>query len=242
MKSYFYLFALAGAALGRPAAAQSARDLAEARILYQQANTGALARTSRAAIAQQPTGFLGDGAFEFGALRTYDGRRRPVPGLRYHAALHLLEAQDSISTDSTHLWPVTSLRGFDLGESGNAAMPLRRFRGRLVKEGNAGTRREFVEVLTAIDAGPLLLAWLYTLGEPTINGTRPVVGVLLAGPGTAGAEPLRLLEPTQSSVLHLFGSRTNDLRDFATTQKLNYTRPIDIAKMMDHYNRIAVIK
>lgn len=194
----------------------------------------------RASLHQQVAGFVGDGAFQFGALRTYDGRYRPVPGLRYHPGLHLLEAQDSLNTDSTHLWPVGSLRGFDLGEAGDKETPLRRFRPRLVKEGSAGTRREFVEVLTAIDAGPLLLAWLYSVAPA---GRPPLVISLLAGPGApTGAEPLRLLEPTQAAVLHLFGARANDVRAFATLQHLDYTRPDDIARMMDYYNRVAVVK
>ena len=135
------LLALLLLAAGRPAAAQTARDQAEARAAYQQANAGAAARTLRAALGQQGAGYL-SGAFQLGALRTYDGRYRPVPGLRYHAALHLLEAQDSINTDSTHLWPVGSLRGFDLGEAGGTGPDaLRRSRPRLVKEGCAGTRR-----------------------------------------------------------------------------------------------------
>jgi hypothetical protein len=66
---------------------------------------------------------VGDGSFQPGALRTFDNRRRPVPGLRYHAALRLLEAQDSLNPDTTHLWPVGSLRGFDLGEPGNPDAP-----------------------------------------------------------------------------------------------------------------------
>jgi hypothetical protein len=97
-----------------------------------------------------------------------------------------------------------------------------------------------VEVLTATDASPLLLAWLYAPAEA--DGKRPLMGTLMAGPGTVGAEPLRPLEPTESAVLRLFGSRAGDVRSFAAAQHLDYTRPADIAKMMDHYNRIAVVK
>ncbi|MBF9223833.1 hypothetical protein [Hymenobacter ruricola] len=244
MKYASYLIALLiGAGAAHPAAAQATRDAAEARVAYQQANAGATARSYRATLGQQASGFLGGNAFQPGALRTFDGRTRPVPGLRYHAGLHLLEAQDSVELDSTHFWPVNSLRGFDLGEGGDPASPLRRFRARLVKEGSAGTRREYVEVLTAIDAGPLLLAWLYAPSpEAAPNGKRPLVGLLLAGPGTTGTEPLRPLEPSESSVLRLFGARADAVRTFATGQHLDYTRPADIAKMMDHYNRLAVVK
>jgi len=225
-----------------PAAAQTSRDVADARVAYQQANTGTAPRGYRASLRQQNSGFVGGSAFQPGSLRTFDGRSRPVPGLRYHAGLHLLEAQDSIELDSTHFWPAGSLRGFDLGEAGDPASPLRRFRARLVKEGSAGTRREYVEVITAIDAGPLLLAWLYTPADAAPDSKRPLVGTLMAGPGTVGNEPLRPLEPSESAVLRLFGGRSNDVRTFATAQHLDYTRPADIAKMMDHYNRIAVVK
>lgn len=245
MKKSYYLFAVFVAACGlQPAAAQTSRDAAEARTLYQQANAAPTMAATLAAMTQQPTGFFGDDTFQPGALRTFDGRYRPVPGLRYHASLHVLEAQDSIDTEVTHLWPVGSLRGFDLGDAGaQGAGGLHRFRPRLVKEGSAGTRRDFVEVLTAVDAGPLLLAWLYTSnGEAHSLQRRAFDGVLVAGSGTNGAEPLRPLEASQTTVLRLFGSRADDVRAFATTQKLDYTRPADIAKMMDHYNRIAVVK
>jgi hypothetical protein len=241
--SYLFAFAVFLAAGPRPAAAQANRDAAEARVAYQQANTGSAARGFRAALAQQPTGFLGGAAFQPGYLRTFDGHTLLVPGLRYHAGLRLLEAQDSVELDSTHFWPVSGLRGFDLGEAGIPDAPQRRFRARLVKEGSAGTRREYVEVLTAIDAGPLLLAWLYAPApEATSNGKRPLVGTLLAGPGTVGTEPLRPLEPTEASVLRLFGARADAVRTFASAQHLDYTRPADIARMMDHYNRLAVVK
>lgn len=227
---------------GQRAAAQSAREQSEALVLYRQANTAATGLERRAALRQELAATAGNGKFQFGTLRTFDGHAIVVPGLRYHAGLRLLEVQDSVSLDSTHLWPAGSLRGFDLGEAGDKTEPLRRFRSRLVKDGGS-PRPEFVEVLTAIDAGPLLLAWLYAPSPiPTANGRRPLAGTLVAGPGTSGSEPLRPLEPTQASVLHLFGSRTKDVRSFAEEQHLDYTRPGDIARMMDHYNRVAVVR
>ena len=211
--------------------------------MYQQANGAASGQALRTSLTQQGTGFLNSGAFQFGSLRTADGRSRPVAGLRYHPGLQVLEAQDSVDLEVTHLWLPGSLRGFDLGEAGDPDVPLRRFRCRLVKEGAGGARREFVEVLTAIDAGPLLLAWFYTAAaSPTASGHRPTVATLLAGPGTTGSDPLRFIEPTQADVLRLFGARTATVRAFATAQQLDYTRPADIARMMDYYNRIAVVK
>lgn len=238
------VFLLGLGATAVPALAQASRDQAEARALYQQANAEAARATAHAAMSRQATGFFGDDTFRPGALRTFDGRYRPVPGLRYHAGMHLLEAQDSIDTETTHLWPVGSLRGFDLGEASQpGAVALHRFRPRTVKEGSAGTRRDFVEVLTAVDAGPMLLAWLYTAGpEAPTPLHRAFEGVLVAGPGTAGAEPLRPLEASQTAVLRLFGGRAENVRTFATTQHLDYTRPADIAHMMDFYNRTALVK
>ncbi|GAB3586301.1 hypothetical protein GCM10027345_35630 [Hymenobacter daeguensis] len=225
------------------ARAQSSHDLAEARTLYRQANTNPNMATLRAGLAKQTSGFFGDAAMQPGALRTFDGRYRPVPGLRYHAGLRLVEAQDSIELDSTHLWPVGSLRGFDLGEPGGkgAAAP-RRFRPRLVKEGSVGTRNEFVEVLTAVDAGPLVLAWLYSSGADAAAGRLSLAPVLLVGAGNEPTEPLRPLDLNQSAVLRLFGKRDDDMRKFAEAQHLQYDQPADVARLIDHYNRVAVVK
>ena len=88
-----------------------------------------------------------------------------------------------------------------------------------------------------------MLGWLYSIAlVPTPNGKRPLVATLMAGPGTIGAEPLRPLEPNQTAVLRLFGARADDVRMFASGQHLDYTRPADIARMMDHYNRMVVVR
>ena len=244
MKLPYCFFALTLACASSPAKAQSAHDQAEARTLYQQANTDAAAATMRTTLANQKTGFYGGEAFQPGALRTFDGRYRPVPGLRYHAGLHVLQAKDSVDTETTHIWPVGSLRGFDVGEAGGKGPDApRRFRPRLVKEGSAGTRRDFVEVLTAVDGGPLLLAWLYSAGADAPAGRLSLAPVLLVGPGsTASADPLRPIDLSQSAVLKLFGARAEAVKSFATTQNLSYDRPADVARMIDHYNRVAVVK
>lgn len=225
----------------RPVLAQASHDMAEARTLYAQANRPPQEANLRTSLKAQGSGFFGDGSLHPGALRTFDGRYRPVPGLRYHASLRLLEAQDSISLDSTHIWPMGSLRGFDLGEPGDATPP-RRFRSRLVKEGSAGQRREFVEVLTMVDAGPLLLAWFYTPGADAVAGRLSTVPLLLVGAGNDPAEPLRPLELSRSSVQRLFGSRAEAVNAHAITKQLLYDKPNDLARMIDYFNRLAVVK
>ena len=243
MKLSHYLVVIFLVVSSSGAWAQSARDVTEARRLYQQSNSKPNSAVLRDGLAKQVTGFFGDGTFQAGALRTFDGRYRPVPGLRFHAGLRLVEAQDSIDTDSTHLWPVGSLRGFDLGErGGKGADALRRFRPRLVKEGSVGARHEFVEVLTAVDAGPLLLAWLYSSGADAAAGRLSLAPLLLVGAGNEPTEPLHPLSLSQSDVLRLFGKRDDDIRTFATAQHLQYDQAIDVAKMIDHYNRVAVVK
>ena len=246
VKHPYYVIPLLSLLLsGRPvqAVAQAARDQAEARTIYQQANSQPRGATLRTVLARHTSGFFGDDTFQPGALRTFDGRYRPVPGLRFHAGLHLIEAQDSIETDSTHLWPVGSLRGFDLGTAdGPGTPPVRRFRPRLVKEGSAGTRRDFVEVLTAVDAGPLLLAWLYASGADATAGRLSFAPLLLAGVGNAPEEPLHPLDLNQAAVLRLFGKRADDMRAFANAQRLHFDQPTEVARIIDHYNRIAVVK
>ena len=241
MKLPFLLLLLSLGAGTLPALAQNSHDLVEARMAYAQANHEPEEATLRASMKAQGTGFFGDGSLKPGALRTFDGRYRPVPGLRYHAGMRLLEAQDSINLDSTHLWPVGSLRGFDLGEPGDATPP-RRFRPRLVKEGSAGQRREFVEVLTAVDAGPLLLAWLYTSGADAVAGRLSMAPLLLVGAGNNPSEPLRPLDPSRGSVQRLFGNRAEAVNAFAITKQLLYDRPDDVARMIDYFNRLAVVK
>ncbi|WP_460503084.1 hypothetical protein, partial [Hymenobacter agri] len=67
---------------GQSARAQASHDVAEARVLYAQANRAPQETTLRAALKAQGSGFFGDGSMQPGALRTFDGRYRPVPGLR----------------------------------------------------------------------------------------------------------------------------------------------------------------
>lgn len=223
--------------------AQAARQAVAARHSYQSANTPPASLELRAAVARQTGDLFGDGRFQPGALRTFDGRRRPVPGLYYHVERQVVEAQDSVTPDLTHLWPVGSLRGFDLGDGETGAAP-RRFRPRLVRECAVGcVRREFVEVLTTLDSGPLLLGWLLLPLPADEEGPARLMQVLVAGAGPAASpEGLRPLELTQAAVLRLFGARAEEVRSFAAGRRLHYTHPADVARMVDYFNRVALVK
>ena len=90
MKQFLSSILLCLIASGSVAAqGQAARDAADAQRLYAQANMGASSQPLRVALIQQPKGFLGDGTFQAGALRTFDGQRRPIPGLRYAQGNHV---------------------------------------------------------------------------------------------------------------------------------------------------------
>lgn len=239
------LFTLLAATGCYTATAQTSHPSADpGRALYREANMPAARLRLRAATGQHENEYLNKGSYETGYLRPLDGRRVLVIGQRYHVGQRVLQVQDSLQMDSTSYWPLAAIRGFDLGTEDdaplgatNSSAAVRRYRVRLVQEGKQGTRREAVEILTSIDSGPLLLAWLPVVPEPS-----GLTQVLVAGSGTASAEPLRPLELTQAAVLHLCTSRADEVRSFASTRRLRYELPADVAKMLDYYNRIAVAK
>jgi hypothetical protein len=242
------LLTLLAAAGYSTASAQAGHPAADpGRPLYREANAPAARLRLRAATSQHENEYLHQGAYETGYLRLLDGRRVLVIGQRYHVGQRVLQVQDSLQVDSTHYWPLAAVRGFDLGTdddapplsaSQGAAVPtVHRYRARLVQEGKQGARREAVEVLTSIDSGPLLLAWLPVVPEPS-----SLTQVLVAGPGTAATEPLRPLELTQAAVLRLCGSRADEVRSFASTRHLRYEQVSDVAKILDYYNKVAVAK
>ncbi|WP_151086162.1 hypothetical protein [Hymenobacter baengnokdamensis] len=231
--------------LSLAARAQAGRAADPGRALYREANTPAAAHHLRAETSLHESEYLNKGAYKVGYLRLLDGRRVLLPGLRYHVGQRVVQVQDSMQADSTHYWPLAAVRGFDLGAEDEAPLSagqgasvpaVRRYRARLVQEGKLGTRREAVEVLTSIDSGPLLLAWLPTVAEGSLSQ------VLVAGIGTPVTEVLRPLELTQPAVLHLCSSRADEVRSFATSRHLRYDQPTEVAKMLDYYNRIAVAK
>lgn len=231
-----------------PAAAQAGHPATDpGRALYREANAPTARLRLRAATSQHANEYLNQGTYQTGYLRLLDGRRVLVIGQRYHVGQRVLQVQDSLQIDSTQYWPLAALRGFDLGTEDDAPPPsagqaaavptVRRYRTRLVQEGKQGARREAVEILTSIDSGPLLLAWLPVVSEPA-----GLAQVLVAGPGTAATEPLRPLELAQAAVLRLCGSRADEVRSFASARHLRYEQASDVAKMLDYYNRVAVAK
>lgn len=116
------------------------------------------------------------------------------------------------------------------------AAPLgrRRFRTRLVRTGHWGARREAVESLTCTDTGALVLALL--------PATATTPAQVLAGPGYDQTVPLRPLELTQAAVLRLCGDRARQVRAYAMLYNLHFEQTDDVARLLDYYNRIAVVQ
>ena len=231
------LLPLLAVGLAPAARAQGSHAATEA-ALYRAANTPAAARQQRAELSLHAGEFLSNGTYQVGYLHLLGGRRVLMPGLRYHIGQRVVQAQDSLAADSTHYWPLAALRGFDLGTEDDVppagAPAVRRYRTRLVQETHQEPRSEAVEVLTATDAGPLLLGWLTQVAR-----SGPL---LVAGPGGSGSEPLRPLELSQTAVLRLCGSRAKDVQAFAASHHLRYDQPAEVAQLLDHYNRLAVAK
>ena len=219
---------------GRPRQAQLAGALPRA------ANDPTVGRRLRTETA------AAQATFEPGSLRLLNGRRLPVLGLRYHADQRLVEVLDSVQPDSTYLWPLSRLRGFDLGPDDLPPLPAatlggpvgpagpRRLRARLVREHHQAARREVVEILTCSDAGPLVLA---QLAGPTA-GEAP--RLFVAGEGNDRNEPLRPLELTRDAVLHLCGARAVQVRAYAMTYDLHFEQATEVARMLDYFNHLAV--
>ena len=211
------------------------RPIDSGQALVREANTLTARKQLQAALRQQPGAFLNEGRYEAGYLHLLSGRRVLVPGLRYHVGQRVVEVQDSLQTDSVSYWPLAALRGFDLGTENDPAT-LRRYRSRLVQASHQPDRREAVQVLTATDAGPLLLAWLPVL----LPGTVTPGQVLLAGAGHDATQPLRQLMASETEVQHLLSARAAPVQAFARTNNLHCCVPQEVARMLDCYNRLAV--
>ncbi|MGI4833040.1 MAG: hypothetical protein ACRYFK_06210 [Janthinobacterium lividum] len=235
MKNVVLLLVLLSLSLLAFCAQARPRTTDPSQALVQQANTPAARQLTQAAISQQPGAYLNEGQYEVGYLHLLSGRRVLVLGLRYHVGQRVVEVQDSLQADSTTYWPLAALRGFDLGTEDNPAT-LRRYRPRLVQESRQPDRREAVQVLTATDAGPLVLAYLPLL----LPGTSTPGQVLLVGCGYDAPQPLRQLGLKEADVLHLLNERVDKVSAFARTNNLHCCVPQEVAKMLDYYNRLAV--
>ncbi len=126
---------------------------------------------------------------------------------------------------------------------GNLAVTLRRpaaplgrrtFRTRLVRTSRWASRSESVEILTCTYAGPLVLAKL--------PATDAAPAQVVAGPGYDIATPLRPLELSQEAVLRLCGDRAPQVRAYAMLYNLHFQQAEEVARLLDYYNRIAVVK
>jgi hypothetical protein len=136
------------------------------------------------------------------------------------------------------LYPETATLPADLAltlRRPTAPLGKRRFRTRLVRTaGHWGSRREAVESLTCTDTGPLVLALL--------PATATTPAQVLAGPGYDQTVPLRPLELTQAAVLRLCGERARQVRAYAMLYNLRFEETEDVARLLDYYNRIAVVQ
>ena len=236
MRLSSYLFSLLLAATGPAAFAQSSREAAEAHTLYEKANTDPTGQALRDALARQPAGFYGGENLQPGALRTFDGRYRPVPGLRYHAGLRLLEAQDSINLADAPLarrQPARLRPGRARRQRPRrpAALPPAPGEGRPRRHPPRLCRSAHRRRCRAAAAGLALL-----LGTDAPAGRLSAAPMLVVGPGTEANAPLRPLDLSQSGVLQLFGKRAENVSGYAMRQELKYTGPRSVAKMIDYYN------
>jgi hypothetical protein len=115
-----------------------------------------------------------------------------------------------------------------------APLGRRVYRTRLVRTGRWASKPEAVEILTCTYAGPLVLAQL--------PATATAPSQVLAGPGYDPVTPLRPLELTQEAVLHLCGDRAPQVRAYAMRYDLHFQQADEVARLLDYYNRIAVVK
>ena len=145
---------------------------------------------------------------------------------------------ESVSTEET-----TGFNPETANLPGNLAITLRRpaaplgrrtFRTRLVRTSRWASHSESVEILTCTYAGPLVLAQL-----PATGATPAQV---VAGPGNDPSAPLRPLELTQDAVLRLCGDHAPQVRAYAMLYDLHFQQANEVARLLDYYNRIAIVK
>lgn len=183
--------------------------------------------------------------FELGSMRLVGDYQLAAQNQQDQPSQDSVEAQLLAQADGTEAASISEIRELypettDLPAAlaltlrrPNAPLGKRRFRTRLVRTGHWGTRREPVESLTCTDTGPLVLALL--------SATATTPAQVLAGPGYDQTVPLRPLELTQAAVLRLCGERAAQVRAYAMLYNLHFEQANDVARLLDYYNRIAVI-
>ena len=228
----------AGLLLAASAQAQTARDLSDIGIaLYQEANSPKALERMRKDLINAPEAYVVS-VDQPGTLVLLTKRRVRVPAMKYNVALHLLEVRDSTGS---HVWPPGSIDGFYMGRGVDA----RHFRTFGVRD--SGLKQDFVEVLTAADDSPLVLAvqHVYVHDDAQVNpilrnetrAARTEIGqVVLAGREVPVRE-LRPLVLSQRNVLRLFGSLATEIALYATAQHLGYTDLAQVLRLVEYYNQ-----
>lgn len=184
--------------------------------------------------------------FELGSMRLVGDYQLAAQNQQDQPSQDSLEAQLLAQADGTEAAATSEIRAL-YPETANlpaalavtlsrpiAPLGKRRFRTRLVRTGRWSTRREPVESLTCTDTGPLVLALL--------SATATTPAQVLAGPGYDQTVPLRPLDLTQAAVLRLCGERATQVRAYAMLYNLHFEQADDVARLLDYYNRIAVVK
>ena len=220
--------------------AQTARDLTEIGIeLNQKANSPREIERLIKEAAVSPESYVVEELLPGTLYYTSGTKPKSVAGLRYNVGLHFVQIRDSLGLTVNQLDNYT---GFDLGRGAQA----RRFRDIPVRVGEE--RHDFVEVLTAGDKPPLVLAvQYYFINEPAemhpilhtqIKPARRLLGQrILAGAGTTAA-PLRELNLNQKPVLKLFGTKAPAVQTYAASKTWRYDSLGDVLKMIDYYNTL----
>lgn len=208
--------------------------------------TSVAAARSVKAPASKPQAGITLRVFELGSLRLVGDYKLATQDQQDQPSQDSLEVQLLAQADDTEAATLSEIRGrypemADLPAAlaltlrrPTAPLGKRRFRTRLVRIGRWGTHREPVESLTCTDTGPLVLALL--------SATATAPAQVLAGPGYDQTVALRPLELTQAAVLRLCGERAAQVRAYAMLYNLHFEQTDDVARMLDYYNRIAVVK
>ena len=192
----------------------------------------------RAALTPEQAYF--DPAWQAGTLLTADGRKVPVPALRYNMALRLVEVRDAEAASGLSILPPGSIQGFVLGPEGKPGSHT--FVARA--EAHAANVRLFLELL---NVGPLQLLLLHKVDEHDSNWsavnnvetrTSSVGRSALLFVGAADRPTVTTLLPKRKSVEKLFGPQAPQVAEYAARQNLSYEQVPDLVWMVDYFNQL----